>query len=55
MFVEVEGAPTFQVGFAFSEDKELPAETADYMRRFRGCIEQSCAPYLEKRPLRTGA
>lgn len=55
VFVEVEGAPTFQVGFAFSEDKELPAETADYMRRFRGCIEQSCAPYLEKRPLRTGA
>lgn len=48
VFVEVEGAPSFEVGFAYATDKDLPTETINYMRGFESCIKESCARYLER-------
>ena len=48
VFVEIEGAPSFHVGFAYPTGKPLPPEAADDLRRFKECIAENCALYIER-------
>lgn len=50
LFVPIEGAATFSVGFAYSAERHLDDRSAAYVDRFKRCIENTCKTYLAKHP-----
>lgn len=51
MFVPVEGAPSFTVGFLHSRQRGLGDEQRRYAERFARCVAQTCAPYVARHAL----
>lgn len=50
LFMPIEGAASFSVGFAHRADPPLDNHLAAYAERFRSCIGTTCKSYLAKTP-----
>ncbi|MEG1518059.1 MAG: LysR family transcriptional regulator [Raoultibacter sp.] len=53
LFVPIEGAASFSVGFAYAAELPLDERSAAYVKRFKNCIDTVCKSYLIKHPLST--
>lgn len=51
LFVPIEGAAAFSVGFAHAAARPLDERSAAYTERFKRCIDTVCKSYLVKHPI----
>lgn len=52
LFVPIENAATFTVGFVHGPAADIGGATLSYIERFEACIAKTCGTYLAKHPCR---